>query len=184
MNDLHKLNNIILIGLMGTGKTTISKALLKYYSGINIDYKLLDTDSSIIQQTELTIQDIFEQYGEEYFRQLEHKLIVELLNKQYNHAIIATGGGLPIAINNHANLKSLGLIVWLKATPECLFNRLKQDNNINRPLLSKSDDKILENLQQLALVRDSVYNDLADIVIHTDNKSPELITEEIINNIR
>ena len=119
--------NVILIGFMGCGKSTV---------GIKLSYRLrrslLDTDKIIEKEENRTISDIFVTDGEGYFRDLETQCLKKLIQTEKNQ-IISVGGGLPIRKENHTLLKELGTVVYLRAKPETIYERLKHDTT--RPLL-------------------------------------------------
>lgn len=159
--------NIVLVGLMGAGKTTVGELLAKMYGLVFVDIdKVIELDAG------MSISKIFAAKGEEYFRKLESTMILTFSNK--SDSIISTGGG---AVENGENLKNLkknGIIVYLKASPEKLFERIKGENN--RPLLKNTDP--IETLKNLLNKREKNYLK-ADIIIETDNKTKEEIAEEI-----
>lgn len=159
--------NIVLVGLMGAGKTTVGELLAKMYGLV-----FIDIDKAIERDAGMSISQIFATKGEKYFRELESSAILTFLNK--SDSIISTGGG---AVENDENLKNLkknGAIVYLKASPEILFKRIKNENN--RPLLKTQNP--LETLKNLLNKREKNYLQ-ADIIIETDNKTKEEIAKEI-----
>jgi len=161
------LENIVLIGLMGSGKTTIGKLLSQKF-----DLMLVDTDELIEKDAQMSINKIFSIHGEDFFRALESKVIERV--SQSNGQIISTGGGAvenPINLNN---LKSNGMIFYLKASPEVLYDRIKQ--NDSRPLL-KNENPLL-TLQNLLIKREKFYNQ-ADYIIDTNTKNIDDIVKEI-----
>ena len=122
---------IYLIGYMGAGKTTISKLLAKKMS-----LPLYDIDEEIEKEEKKSVSEIFKNDGELYFRILE----TEILKNIKQNSIIDCGGGLPIYNNNMRFINSKGISIYLKASNNCLFNRLKNEKK-NRPLISKKSDK-------------------------------------------
>ena len=160
--------NIVLIGLMGSGKTTVGKMIAD-----ELGYAFVDTDIIIEDLSKLTINEIFAQFGEDYFRELEIK-VAEELSKQEN-LVIATGGGIVERIENLDNLGQNGSIFYLYAPPEELFGRIKHTRN--RPLLNNQYPE--RTLHQLIEKREKYYN-LADVKIDTVNKTPCEIAKEIM----
>lgn len=160
--------NIILIGFMGSGKTVIAKEL-----SLRLKYHYLDIDHVIEKKFKCTIPDIFKIKGEAFFREAETQELSELKNKSKN--IISTGGGIILKHENRQLLKSIGFIVWLKASPEVIYQRLK--HNKTRPLL-KTADKLTE-IQNLLSARMPFYQSLADLEIDTTDKT----ISEIVNLI-
>lgn len=160
--------NIILVGLMGAGKSSIGIELSKY-----LGFEFYDTDMMIELEQNIKISQIFSTYGEEYFRNLETVMISKV--SSFSRSVISTGGGSIQNVDNLAKLKQNGVVFYLKACPEILFERVKDDNN--RPLLQAS--KPLEVLKELLIKREKNYM-LADVVIETDNKTLIDIVEKIV----
>lgn len=160
--------NIILIGFMGCGKSTIGRGLCS-----ELNYEFLDTDSKIQNDMSMSINDIFENYGENYFRMLERNLCkLVALNSPM---IIATGGGI---IKNKANvdtLKTSGVFVYLKNTPEKIYSNIKYDTS--RPLLNVPNKE--KKIKELLAQRTPLYEACADITVDVS----ELKVEESIQSI-
>ena len=165
---LH-MKNIILIGFMGCGKSTV---------GIKLSYRLRraleDTDKLIEKEEGRTISEIFATDGEPYFRSLETECLKKLIQTT-DGKIISVGGGLPIRKENHALLKELGTVIYLRATPETIYERVKHDTT--RPLLQ--GDNPQEKIRTLLQERTPVYEQAADFVIDVDHKDFEMILDEI-----
>lgn len=166
------MKNIVLVGMMGAGKTTIGELL-----ATKLNRELKDIDRVIEQEQKKSIIEIFTNDGEEAFRQLESETIEKFSNM--SNLIISTGGGALEKANNLSNLQKNGIIIYLKADIEELFKRVK--NETQRPLLKEQDP--LEVIKKLIKKREKFYL-MANITIITDNKSPEKITEEIIKAIK
>lgn len=150
---------IILIGLMGCGKTTVGKALSK-----RTGMPLLDTDSIIEEQTGKSIPDIFRLHGESHFRALETALLRYLLEQSITPApIISTGGGIVVRPENREILRKLGFTVWLNVSVSALLNRTA--NSVNRPLLQTPDRKA--TLSRLLAERRDFYRDAAHCRLDT-----------------
>ncbi len=162
------MKNIILTGLMGSGKTSAA-ALLKIKFP---DFSLIETDELIVEKENMTINDIFEKKGEEYFRKTEKAIIDKILNKE--NQIISLGGG---SLNNNFDFekaKKNSLLFYLKADVEILYNRIK--NNNDRPLLKCENPK--EKLKNLLGIREKNYN-RADYIIDVNKLSIEQTAKEI-----
>lgn len=163
------MNNIILIGFMGCGKTTV---------GIRLSYHMrmafLDTDKLIEKTQEREISDIFAKEGEAYFRELETRTIAGMVGKE-SGKIISTGGGLPVKDENRPLLKKLGTVIYLKLKPETVYERVKDDTK--RPLLQCDDP--LEKIRTLMAEREAAYSDAADVIIEVDDKDFDAIIKEI-----
>lgn len=165
--------NYVLIGYMGAGKSTVGKALAKATGK-----QFLDTDDLIVKQMNLSINDIFEKYGEPYFRELETKLLENLLKSDLN-AVISCGGGLPMKEENRSYLKSLGKVIYLKVNETDILKRLKNDTK--RPLLRGPREEVKKRIHDMLNLRDPVYTETADIVIKTGKMSVPQIVEMICN---
>lgn len=164
--------NLILCGFMGCGKTTVGENLRKK-SGMN----LIDTDTYIEKTQGMTISEIFEKYGEDYFRDLEHKACKELSEKK--GVIISTGGGALTFQRNVDVLKSTGTVVLIDVPLEVLKERLKHDTT--RPLLQRPDKD--EAMKALYEKRMPMYKSAADIIIDGNN-SPLQVALNILNSAK
>lgn len=163
-------NNIVLIGFMGCGKTTIGKRL-----ATKLQYEFIDTDKLIEEKYNMKIKEIFSAYGEEYFRRLETDTIKEMI--EHNHgAVIATGGGLPLRKENAQLLQKLGDVVLLDIEKGTVLWRLKGDKT--RPLLQGDDFE--QKVEQLLEKRAPFYKRAAKYTVHVDNKNHEEIIKEIL----
>jgi 3-dehydroquinate dehydratase-2 len=166
--------NIILIGFMGSGKTTL---------GLRLSYRLKmpveDTDKLIEQKEGKTISDIFSENGEKYFRDRETELLQEISTRNYTR-IISVGGGTPVRKENRSLLKQCGTVVYFRIKPETVYERLKNDTT--RPLLACDDP--LSKISELMESRAGAYEESADIIIDVDNLSNDEILRKITNGIR
>ena len=164
--------NIALIGMMGSGKSTIAKLLANRLK----DFSFVDTDEEIIKSQKISINEIFEKYGEKTFRTIETEQLKEILKK--DNQVIATGGGIVISEDNLNNLLNSSVLIYLKAEPEELYKRVK--NNKERPLLN--DCNIKEKIINLLGQREEKYKK-AHFTIDTTNKTPDIIVKEILEKI-
>lgn len=167
------MSNIVLIGMSGAGKTTIGKYLAK-----KLNMTLVDTDDIIVKKTGSTIDEIFNNRGEKYFRELEKKVVEEV--SKYDSAVITTGGGVVLNRTNIDCLRNNGVIFLLQASIETLYNNLKRDEILNdhRPLLKGPDLK--KRLEKLYKERKNLYISSADYIIQVDGKAVDEIGNEII----
>ena len=166
-------DNVVLVGYMGAGKTTVGKELAKR-EGMSF----IDTDEYIVETTGMTIPEIFEKSGEEGFRDIETRALRELSDKTY-HTVIATGGGAVLRQENRDILRNMGRSFFLYASPEATFNRVKGDTG--RPLLKSSDENMLrKKIEDMLAVRIHAYRAAADTEIVTDSED----IDEIIENIK
>ncbi|MDN6968430.1 shikimate kinase [Oenococcus sp. UCMA 17063] len=160
---------LILIGFMGSGKTTIGYRLAK-----KLSIPQLDLDALIVQETNRSINDIFAEAGEKYFRKIETRVLKKAIDQ---NVILSTGGGTPINKINRILLKSTGVpIVFLSTEFETIEKRINQD--ANRPLAKKTTE-----FRQRYIKRYRVYRALADIEIITDGIKPEAIVETILDKL-
>ena len=167
------MKKIILLGYMGSGKSTVGKLLSK-----TIDYKILDLDKVIETEQGLSISEIFEQHGEVYFRKLEHQILKEILKIEDN-CIISLGGGTPCYANNMELLKNENIItIYLNCSVDELFERLNF-NKSKRPLIANMDEAELKEYIAKHLFERSYYYNQAQIKINTNNKTRIEIVEEI-----
>ena len=165
-------NNIVLIGFMGCGKTTVGEKLAK-----ELTYAFLDTDAYIENREQKSIREIFEQDGENYFRNVETKSLQELIKKKQK-TIVSSGGGLPLRPENAKLLQKLGFVIYLKVDKETVLRRLEGDTT--RPLLQCDDPA--KRIEELLEYRDPIYEVGAHMVIQVDHKTVEEIVQEIIRN--
>lgn len=169
------MKKIILLGYMGCGKSTIANRLSK-----TTHIPFVDLDKIIEEKTNSSINQIFEQHGEIYFRKLEHDVFVELLNAPEN-IIIGLGGGTPCYANNHELLKGDNVLsIYLKASIETLFERLAA-NKSKRPLIAdKNDDEMKEFIAKHLFDRSFYYNHAQHKVV-VDGKTVEETVAEILD---
>ena len=165
---MSKVNNIFLIGPMGAGKTTIGRQLAKKMS-----YDFYDSDHEIEQRTGADIPLIFEIEMEDGFRKRESQIISELVLKE--NIVLSTGGGAVIDPENRQALKNNGFVVYLKSSPEKLYNRTKNDKR--RPLLQGEDR--LQQIKNILAEREPLYIELADKVIDTTDMSVKTIIQTL-----
>ena len=165
--------NIFLIGFMGAGKSTISDYLK---NALAMD--VVEMDQCIVERQGMSISDIFETYGEEYFRELETNLLIEMQSQ--SNVVVSCGGGVPMRERNVVEMKKNGRVVLLTAKPETILERVK--DNHDRPLLE--NNKTVPFIADLMEKRRAKYEAAADIVIQTDGKTELEICEELIHSLR
>lgn len=161
--------NIFLIGFMGCGKSTMAR-LLSQKTGV----ELIEMDETIETEAGMTINEIFEKYGEHYFRDLESQLILRIAEK--GGAVVSCGGGAILRQENVDNMKKNGQIIYLSATPETIYERVR--HSTNRPLLNGNMN--VEHISALMEKRLSLYENAADLTIVVDDKEKRDVLEEII----
>ena len=165
--------NIFLIGFMGAGKSTISDYLKNVLA-----MDVVEMDQCIVERQGMSISDIFETYGEEYFRELETNLLIEMQSQ--SNVVVSCGGGVPMRERNVVEMKKNGRVVLLTAKPETILNRVK--DNHDRPLLE--GNKNVDFIADLMEKRREKYEAASDIVIETDGKDKLEICEELVHSLR
>lgn len=165
-------SNIFLIGFMGCGKSTVASGLQRMYGK-----KVVEMDQLISERQGMSIPDIFDKYGETYFRDLESKLVEEIQGME--NQVVSCGGGVVLREQNVAKMKENGLVVLLTAKTETILERVKYDNN--RPVLKGK--KTVAGITELMEARREKYEAAADIVIRTDKKSISKICEEVMQKL-
>lgn len=161
--------NIVLIGFMGCGKTTIGRVLSK-----KIGVKFLDTDYQIEKRVMMKVGDIFDKLGEEYFRKVESE-VIRSCSKDFR-GVISTGGGSVINKVNVNNLKSTGKLIYLKSSPESVLYNLRRSKKV-RPMLRQNLN--LNYIRKFMKARGEIYSKVKDYEINVD----ELSIEQVINSI-
>ncbi|RAI82437.1 shikimate kinase [Macrococcoides goetzii] len=160
---------IVLIGFMGAGKTTVGELLSR-----KMHIPFIDLDKAIVELENLSIPEIFEKFGEAYFRKLEHDVLKTYINK---NIIIATGGGIIENPNNMEILQQNNLNIWVDANINTVYNRIVGDNN--RP---NAQNKSFEEIKKLYNSRISRYNEIAYIKVNNEH-DVTLSVQEIHNQI-
>jgi shikimate kinase len=171
MQKLLQGINIFLIGMMGSGKSTVGQVLAS-----RLNYRFFDTDVLIERVTQQTIKEIFDSEGEEKFREFETQTLAEVA--ACTRSVIATGGGIVLLPKNWSYLHH-GLIVWLDVPVELLIQRLAEDNT--RPLLDQQDLSL--KLQSLLEQRRELYAQADLRIMITENQTPDMIVDQIFAKI-
>jgi shikimate kinase len=168
--------NLVLVGLRGTGKTTVAQILAE-----RLGWPWHDADAEIETRAGKSIKQIFEQDGEPAFRDLETEIIGEL--SEQNQVILALGGGAVVRPQNRAAIARQGRVVWLSAAPETLWARIQADATTaaRRPNLSPAGG-INEIIATLDARRD-IYRECADLEIETEGKSPAQVADAILEKL-
>ena len=166
---------IYLVGMMGSGKSTVGKLLAEQLS-----YRFFDTDDVIEKSLGATVSQIFEENGEEVFRDIETKVLQEL--SQYARSVISTGGGAVLSTENWGNMRH-GIVVWLNGSPKTLASRIHGVEKENRPLLNEveeSQEELVAKLSGMLEEREKFYNE-ADIVVELeDDQSGQIFDPETL----
>lgn len=164
--------NLILVGMMGSGKTTMGRILARHLGKV-----FVDSDEEIIKRTGVTIPHIFDVEGEAGFRLRETAAIRDLVRR--DNTVLATGGGAVLAEENRALMQQNGIVVYLKANVHDLWQRTRHDRN--RPLLQTSDP--LEKLTELFQQRDPLYQQVSDIVVQSGKQSVHMLMQHLLEEI-
>ena len=172
MQSDRRIVNLALIGFMGTGKTSVGRLVAEQ---LHFDY--LDTDEMIQAATGKTVAYIFKTEGEKTFRALEQKIVGEIAAR--NKVVIATGGGLPPHAQNLAGLKSHALVVCLWASPEKIWERVK--NQTHRPLLHNENPQ--RKIRELLAAREPFYKQ-ADVLLNTELRSIREVAQQAVHQFR
>ena len=164
------MNNIVLIGFMGSGKTTIARALSQ-----KLDMDVLDMDTEIEKLEGRSIREIFDTDGQAYFRDMETKVLKDLQNEEQK--IISTGGGVILKEENRELLHNIGTVVFLQADANHIYNNVK--HNTSRPLLQVEDPML--RIKEMLEERDPIYLKSADVICQTSGKTVEHIVDELVS---
>ena len=169
----EKFNNIVLVGPMGSGKTTIGKRLAER---LKVDF--YDADHEIIDKTGVSIDHIFDLEGEEGFRKRESKVLKELCNK--SNIVLATGGGAVLWRENRSTIKKTGSVIYLSSSVDQILRRTAKSKT--RPLLENSTNR-RQTISNIIDSRDPLYREVATIIISTNGKKLNQIINEILTHL-
>lgn len=177
-NKSEVTKNIILIGYMGSGKTSVSAALKKA-TGLTF----LDTDEEIARRAGKAVSAIFAEDGEAAFRAMETDLLKELIETGWT-GILSTGGGMPVREENRPLLQELGTVVYLQTGAETICDRLIGDTT--RPLLAglPNYEAKLAKIEEMLKIREPYYTETAHICVRTDGLLPENIAKKILEALK
>jgi shikimate kinase len=164
--------NLILVGMMGAGKTTVGRLLARR---LKLDF--YDSDEEIERRCGVRIPVIFDIEGEAGFRAREAQAIAELC--AHDGVVLATGGGVVLAEENRRRLAAHGTVIYLHARPAYLWQRVRHDRN--RPLLATPDPQ--KRLEELYAVRDPLYREVADLVMDTGKQSVQTLAKELLSRL-
>ena len=164
------MKNVVLMGFMGAGKTTIGRKLAKA-----LECEFIDTDERIEIEQKRKISDIFAEDGEETFRDMETNLLKHLQDREEGF-VLSIGGGMPVREENRTLLRNLGTVVYLKTSKAEIIRRVSGDKN--RPLLQGGD--LDEKVTNLMKAREQIYKDTAHKEVVTDGKNLQKVVNEIL----
>lgn len=162
--------NVIMIGFMGCGKSSVGRKL----AGL-LAVPCLDTDALIEEQEKMTIREIFTRMGQAYFRDAETRAVRSLTGREGRY-VLSVGGGLPLRAENREILRKLGTVVYLKASVQTLAERLARDTT--RPLL-QGEEPLEEKITRILSEREALYEEACSHVVLSDGKSVREVAQEI-----
>jgi len=166
-------NNIVLIGFMGSGKTSIGRLVAH-----RLGFQFIDTDAVIVERAGMQIPAIFSQHGEPWFRDQESAALRSL--GIVNRAVISTGGGIVLRPENRDLLRELGFVVWLTASEDVIFERVSR--NKKRPLLQTTDPR--QTVHDLLEQRRPLYTGAAQFTVDSTHLGHEAAADEVISEAR
>jgi shikimate kinase len=166
-------NNIVLIGFMGSGKTSIGRLLAQ-----RLGFQFVDTDAVIVERVGMQISEMFARHGEDWFRDQESAALRSL--GILNRAVISTGGGVVLRPENRALLRDLGFVVWLTASEDVIFERVSRNNK--RPLLQTVDPR--STVHELLEKRQALYSEAAQFTLDSSTLKHETAADAVIAKAR
>ena len=170
-----KSKKIVLVGMMGSGKSAVSKVLSQ-----KLGYKLLECDEIFEEKFDIKISDFFSKFGEAEFRKREFEILKSILSDNLNNFVVSTGGGAILKKENRDIIFNDDTIsIYLKASPEAIFERIKNDET--RPLLKVQNPKL--EIEKILSQREEFYN-LAHFTIENENKTIEKVADEMILKVK
>lgn len=166
-------NNIVLIGFMGSGKTSVGRLIAQ-----RLGFQFIDTDALVVDRAGMQISEIFAKHGESWFRDHE----TSMLNSMgiYNRAVISTGGGIVLKPENRELLRELGFVVWLTASEDIIFERVSR--NKKRPLLQTADPQ--RTVHELLEQRQALYEKAAQFTLDSTHLSHDAAADAVIAEAR
>lgn len=167
------MNNLYLVGMMGSGKSVTGKKLASL-----LQYSFVDLDQWIEEREKCSITEIFEKKGEEFFREIEAWLLKEISSGVPR--VIATGGGAVLRRENVTLMRGTGKIIFLETSPDVLWQRVKHKKD--RPLLRGADPE--GKLRQIFSYRQALYEQASDLKVNTDGQTAEAVAEKILIELR
>jgi len=167
--------NIILIGLRGSGKTRVGKILAK-----KLGWNFVELDELVVKKAGLSIPEIVKKHGWRYFRYLETKVLKEISGLK--KSVISTGGGVVTRQKNIKILKEIGIVFWPKVSPETAAKRIVKDKSKIRPPLTKQKS-LLAEMKEILKKRGKLYQKTANHIIDTENSSLQKVAREILQKL-
>jgi shikimate kinase len=176
-DDLARRRHLVLVGLMGAGKTTVGQRCAEL-----LDRAFLDTDELIEATTRMGVAEIFEQHGEQQFRTLERDAVADASASPVP-LVIACGGGAVLDADNRRVLRSRGVVVWLWASPAVLGERVGLGAGVQRPLLAGGAPP-LATLERLSELRTPAYEAAAHLSVDTEGRTVDEVAARVVEEFR
>lgn len=171
MNTKNCRNNIVLIGMMGVGKSAVARLLAE-----DLDFEFVDTDSILEEVTSLKLGEILSKYGKIRYESEENLVIAKMVGRK--NCVIATGGTMVQSAKNQEIIKNLGLVVWLNASAETIYKRVKRKKNL--PLLTQGKkNATLDMVVEIVNVENENFAAIADVKIDVDQFDLEQVVAKI-----
>jgi shikimate kinase len=167
-------DRLLLIGMMASGKTTVGRIVAE-----RLGWGYLDSDEQVCERTGRSVREIFEEDGEAAFRK-EERLALEAAVADDQPRVISVAGGAVLDLANRTLLRRAGTVAWLRAAPEVLAERVEASGQGHRPLLG---DDPTGNLRRLDAERRPIYEELADIVVDVEGRTPEALAEHLVQEL-
>jgi shikimate kinase len=165
----ESVRNLVLVGFMGSGKSSVGREIARRWG-----FRFVDTDATIRQQYKKSIPDIFTVFGEPAFRDEETRVLQDLQNSL--GVVIATGGGIVLQPRNRPLLRALGVVLWLTASEEIIWERVSR--NQNRPLLQTENPRT--TISNLMSIRSPLYESVADIIVNTSGLTHQQVADRAV----
>lgn len=181
----HATRRVLLVGMMGAGKTTVGKLLAG-----KLGWRYVDSDDEVEELTGHTVKELFESGGEQAFRPVESKALAAALDDE-GPAVVSVAGGAVLDPANRALLRSAGTVVWLRAHPETLLDRVRAEADAaargvrgaqdHRPLLDRDPGGTLTRLDR---ERRPIYREVADLVVDVDGLAPGVVADRVLECVQ
>lgn len=163
---------ILLVGMMGAGKSTVGRLLAR-----ELGWEFRDVDEEVEEESGLSVAELFSRRGEPAFRELEERALESCLAGDAD-GVVSVGGGAVLSESNRARLAGAGTVVWLRARPETLADRV--GDGAGRPLLSGGPERAVQRIERLARDRAALYDAVADVVVDVDGSSAPEVVDRVL----
>jgi shikimate kinase len=174
--EIYTNNEYFLIGFRCTGKTTVGRIIAN-----KLHMEFIDADDELVKQQKMPISEIVDKHGWAYFRQKESEIIKEIASM--NNQLVATGGGVILNNDNVDYMKKSGTIIWLKATPETVKNRILQDEKTEQSRPSLTSKGLIDEIEETIKTRTPLYQAAMEFYIDTDNVQIEEVVSKVLKKL-